>query len=152
MVFSVVSSGRVMLLAYWIRWQSRGSETRRMELAQRRALTRHIALRLGIVVVVLGGGGLVFLQLPALTGLGAILLSLAVLCLPLAVLCLVAALAVQPAERLPRWFLLVGAVGGVLALTALLIEPQPWLMITLAVAVWLLVVGTIAATALAILR
>lgn len=142
-----------MLLAYWIRWQSRGSETRRMELAQRRALTRHIALRLGIVVVVvLGGGGLVFLQLPALTGLGAILLSLAVLCLPLAVLCLVAALAVQPAERLPRWFLLVGAVGGVLALTALLIEPQPWLMITLAVAVWLLVVGTIAATALAILR
>lgn len=142
-----------MLLAYWIRWQSRGSETRRMELAQRRALTRHIALRLGIVVVVvLGGGGLVFLQLPALTGLGAILLSLAVLCLPLAVLCLVAALAVQPAERLPRWFLLVGAVGGVLALTALLIEPQPWLMITLAVAVWLLVVGSIAATALAILR
>lgn len=141
-----------MLLAYWIRWQSRGSETRRMELAQRRALTRHIALRLGIVVVVLGGGGLVFLQLPALTGLGAILLSLAVLCLPLAVLCLVAALAVQPAERLPRWFLLVGAVGGVLALTALLIEPQPWLMITLAVAVWLLVVGSIAATALAIPR
>lgn len=50
--------------------QGGGGETRRMELAQRRALTRHIALRLGIVVVVLGGGGLVFLQLPALTGLG----------------------------------------------------------------------------------
>ncbi|MGP6174647.1 hypothetical protein [Corynebacterium sp. A21] len=114
-------------------------------MAQQRGLTWSIAFRLWIVVAVTGVVGWLFLQWVVLLALGATMATLCALTLPIAVITLLAALLRQPAARLPRWMLFTGAAGSPVLVVLLLIDPAPWAMIALSLAVWLLVVGAIAA-------
>ncbi|QGU08335.1 hypothetical protein COCCU_12175 [Corynebacterium occultum] len=118
-----------------------------MNPVQLRRLTWSITFRLWIVVALTGAVGWLFLQWVVLMALGATLATVAALTAPVAMVCLLAALLRQPARQLPRWLLWSGAVGSPLLLVLLLIEPLPWAMVGLALAVWLLVVGLIAAVA-----
>lgn len=120
--------------------------------AQLHRLTWAIALRLWIVVAVTGAVGWLFLQWVVLLALGATMATICALTAPVAVVCLVAGLLRQSAVHLPRWLLTVGAVGSPVLLVVLLIEPLPWAMVGLALAVWLLVVGLIAAVAQSFFR
>lgn len=123
-----------------------------MELADRRSLTRSIAGRLLVVMGVTATAALGFLQVGPLLGLGAMMLTLTALCLPVAAVCLVAAVLRVPADRLPRWLLVIGAVGSPVLFVWVLIDAANWTTVALAAAVWLLVVGVIATVAVAVLR
>lgn len=120
--------------------------------AQLRRLTWVITFRLWIVVAVTGAVGWLFLQWVVLRALGATMATICALTLPVAVVCLLAGLLCQPAVHLPRWLLTAGAVGSPVLLVWLLLEPLRWAMVGLALAVWLLVVGLIAAVAQAFVR
>ncbi|MGD7001479.1 hypothetical protein [Corynebacterium halotolerans] len=123
-----------------------------MELADRRALTRSLTWRLLLVTVLTFAAGAGFLQFGPLMELGVIMLTLSALCMPVAVLCLAGVALRAPADRLPRWLLLTGAVSSPVLFTWVLLGAPDWVVVALAATVWLLVVGVIAGVALAVLR
>lgn len=123
-----------------------------MELTDRRSLTRSIAGRLLVVMGVTAAAALAFFQVGPLLGLGAMMLTLTALCLPVAVVVLVATVCAVPADNLPRWLLLVGAVGTPVLFVWVLVDAANWTIVALAAAVWLLVVGVVANVAVAVLR
>lgn len=123
-----------------------------MELSDRRRLTRSVAARLVVVIAVTAALALGFFQVGPLHGLGATMATLTALCLPVAAVCLLAALLRVPADRLPRWLLLLGATGTPVLFAGVLIDAANWAVIALAAAVWLLVVGVIASLVVKVLR
>lgn len=123
-----------------------------MELADRRSLTRSLAARLLVVIVVTAALALGFFQFGPLHGLGATMATLTALCLPVAAVCLLAAVTGIPADHLPRWLLFIGAVGTPVLFVRALIDAANWTIIALAAAVWLLVVGAIASLVVKVLR
>lgn len=95
-----------------------------------RRLTGQIALRLWLVVLVVGTAGLALLWLGV--GFGMALATIAILAAPVAVVVTLAAALWRPAPTLPRWLTAPGAVGSVVGLGWLLLSPgrcrrsSPW--------------------------
>ncbi len=107
-----------------------------------RRLTGPIALRLWIVVLVVGGAGLGLLWLGA--GAGMALVTIAILAAPVALVSTVAVVFRRPALILPRWLTVLGGLGSAVGLGWLLVQPGTVpAILSLAVGVWLLVVGLI---------
>jgi len=116
-----------------------------------RRLTGPIALRLWAVVLVVGAAGVGLLWLGV--GLGMALVTIAVLSAPLAMVATVAFACRRPALVLPRWFLGLGAAGSAAGFVWLLVTPgEVPAILTLAIGVWLLVVGLIASVAVGVVR
>ncbi|MDO5512041.1 hypothetical protein [Corynebacterium sp.] len=111
-----------------------------------RRLTGPIALRLWIVVIVLGAAGAGLLWLGV--GFGMALVTIAVLSAPLAVVASVAWILRRRATVLPGWIFWLGVVGAAAGFVWLLVTPgEVPAILTLAIGVWLLVVGLIARVA-----
>lgn len=108
-----------------------------------RRLTGPIALRLWVVVLAVGAAGVGLLWLGV--GLGMALVTIAVLSAPLALVATVAFAFRRPARVLPRWLLRLGVAGSAVGFVWLLVTPgEVPAIVTLAIGVWLLVVGLIA--------
>lgn len=114
-------------------------------------LTGPIALRLWIVVLVVGAAGLGLLWLG--TGFGMVLATIAILAAPVALVATVASASRRPALVLPRWLTVLGGLGTAVGFGWLLVQPgEVPAILTLAVGVWLLVVGLIASVAVGFWR
>ena len=112
-----------------------------------RRLTGQIALRLWLVVLVVGAAGLALLWLGV--GFGMALTTIAILAAPVTM-----AFALRrPAPTMPRWLTVPGAVGSVVGLGWLLLSPgEVPAILTLAISVWLLIVGLIAGVAVGVAK
>lgn len=122
-----------------------------MEHATLVRLTGMIAGRLWLVALATGaiGGVLVWLGVR----LGLALATIAVLVVPLAVVATAARLLRRPADRVPPWLVWLGGTGSAVGLAWLLVTPgHVPAILALAVGVWLLVVGIIAAVAVGAVR
>lgn len=116
-----------------------------------RRLTGQIALRLWLVVLVVGAAGLALLWLGV--GFGMALTTIAILAAPVAVVVTMAFALRRPAPTLPRWLTVPGAVGSVVGLGWLLLSPgEVPAILTLAISVWLLIVGLIAGVAVGVAK
>lgn len=107
-----------------------------------RQLTGHIALRLWLVVVLVGAAGLGLMWLGVRLGLA--LATIAILAAPIAVVSTVAWVTRRKATVIPRWLLWLGVAGTAVGFGWLILQPgEVPAILTLAVGVWLLVVGLI---------
>ncbi|MFC6147639.1 hypothetical protein [Corynebacterium nasicanis] len=111
-----------------------------------RRLTGLIALRLWAVVLVVGAAAAGLLWLGV--GFGMALATIAVLSAPIALVASVAFACRRPAPTLPRWLTWLGGTASLLGFGWLLLSPgEVPAILTLAVGVWLLVVGIISGVA-----